>query len=285
MRGGNSELTRRQLLQWTAASASFFSAHQCFGVEEPAAPAAQPPRSTQPLILSLELQSPAPLAGMKQFYCQSLGLALIAEQADRLTVAAGETRLTFVSAEPADRGPFYHFAFNIPENKIVPALAWQKQRSALLPIPARLRDPQFPNEVVNYRHWNAHSVFFLDPAGNVVEYIARHDLTNAAGGDFTPKDILYASEIGLIVDDVLAVAGKLKEVAGLDPYIGSSDLFTAVGDQHGLLLVMKRGRILNFNQASDEKAARVYRTSARVRGSRAMTYHFSGFPYEIQVEA
>jgi catechol-2,3-dioxygenase len=49
----------------------------------------------------------------------------------------------------------------------------------MLPIPERNRAAGFPPEVVDYSHWNAHSIFFLDPAGTVVEYIARHDLKNA----------------------------------------------------------------------------------------------------------
>jgi catechol-2,3-dioxygenase len=153
----------------------------------------------------------------------------------------------------------------------------------LLPIPERLRDPKFPDDIVDYRHWNAHSIFFLDPAGNVVEYIARHDLKNAAEGGFSSADILYASEIGLIVDDVPTTASKLKEVVGEDQYRGGSDQFTALGDEHGLLLVMKRGRMLNFNPSTAEKAARVFRTNVRVRGGQRTQYRFPGFPYEVSV--
>ena len=118
------------------------------------------------------------------------------------------------------RAPFYHFAFNIPENKIVQALEWQKARTPLLAIPERNRAAGFPPEVVDYRHWNAHSVFFLDPAGNVVEYIARHDLKNGDSDAFSWADILYASEIGLVVDDVAATADALKEMAAVAPYKG-----------------------------------------------------------------
>ena len=162
----------------------------------------------RPRILSLELLSGAPISAMKAFYGKTLDLAILKERADRFTVEAGETRMTFVtSADTASgRPPFYHFAFNIPENKILKALEWQKARTPMLPIPERNRAAGFPPEVVDYSHWNAHSVFFLDPAGNVVEYIARHDLKNGDSNAFSWGDILYASEIGLIVDDVAATA-------------------------------------------------------------------------------
>src|SRR5262245_7878322 len=130
---------------------------------------------SQPRILSLELLTAAPLADMKRFYHQTLGLRVLEEKADRLTIAGGETRITFIQAGPNDGKPFYHFAFNIPENKIVAARDWQKQRGPLLPIPAHQRATALGDDIVDYSHWNAHSVFFFDPAENVVEYIARHD--------------------------------------------------------------------------------------------------------------
>lgn len=275
---------RRRFLAWASASAAFFAAHG-FAAENPERKPPSKSDVTDPRILSLELVSSAPLTEVKAFYHESLGLSVLEDQRERLTIAAGSTRLTFTSAKKDDEKPFYHFAFNIPENKILSAWKWQRERTPLLPIPARLRDPKFPDDIVDYRHWNAHSVFFLDPAGNVVEYIARHDLNNAAAGEFDTQDILYASEIGLIVDDVPATALKLQEVVGLEPYIGASEQFTAIGDEHGLLLVMKRGRILNFNPASDEKAARVFRTGVSVRGVEPATYRLPAFPYEVLVKA
>lgn len=243
-----------------------------------------PPASTDPRILSLQLVSAASVSELKEFYHQRLGLPVVREDSRKLTLQAGETPLTFVHRrEGADR-PFYHFAFNIPENKVLQARRWQKERSSLIPIPPRLRDPDFPDDVVHFRNWNAHSVFFFDPAGNVVEYIGRHDLDNAASGAFSSRDILYASEIGLIVDDVRQMSEQLKKAADVSEYNGRSDVFTALGDESGLLLVMKRGRILNFDPSSQEKAARIFPTTVRVRGLRSENFSFPGYPYQISVE-
>jgi catechol-2,3-dioxygenase len=236
-----------------------------------------------PRIQSLELLAAVPLALMKEFYGKSLGLRIVDEQPDRLTIAAGASRLTFMKAGPNDGKPFYHFAFNIPENKILAAQRWQKERTPLLATPARLRDPNYPDDVVDYRHWNAHSVFFFDPAENVVEYIARHDLKNAARGDFTSEDILYVSEIAFVVDDVASTAAELKKVVGVDQYRDWNEQFTALGDEHGLLIVMKRGRVISFD-APEKKAVTVFRTEASVRGDRRTKYSFPTFPYTISVE-
>ena len=220
---------------------------------------------------------------MREFFSRTLGLQVIEDKPGQLTVAGGATRLTFRPSGPEHGKPFYHFAFNIPENKLLSALAWQKARSPLMPIPARLRDPKLPDEVVDFRHWNAHSIFFFDPGGNVVEYIARHDLKNARPGGFGSDDILYASEIAFVVDDVKEGSAAVKPVAGVEQYRGADDQFTALGDEMGLLLVMKRGRVLNFDPTSTEKAAAVFPTAATIAGPRTASYAWPGFPYALTI--
>jgi hypothetical protein len=266
---------RRQFLAWSAASAGLLAAHECLALHT-----MRPPAMTVPRIVSLDLVTAAPLPKLKEFYHALLGLHLLEDTPDRLSIAAGETRLTFTKAE---RGkPFYHFAFNIPENKILSAHDWQKERTPLLPIPADLRDPALPDGVVNYAHWNAHSVFFFDPAGNVVEHIARHDLKNGSKGAFGSKDILYASEIAFVTDDVAATATALKGAAGIEQYRGASDQFAALGDEHGLLLVMKRGRVISFD-SPEKKAVTVFPTKVEVRGARAGYFTYPEFPYRLSV--
>jgi catechol-2,3-dioxygenase len=284
-------IDRRHFLGSTAAAAAFFAMHDLRSLAVQAGAAAQV--QTGPRILSLELLSGAPISVMKAFYGKTLDLAILEERADRLTIQAGDTRITFVNSSdtvdgrPFDsaqgRPPFYHFAFNIPENKILKALEWQKARTPMLFIPESNRAAGYPPEVVDYSHWNAHSIFFLDPAGNVVEYIARHDLKNADSNPFSWTDILYASEIGLIVDDVAATAARLTDVASVPQYRGGSDQFMAMGDEYGLLLVMKRGRIIDFT-SDPHNGVRVYRTAVTVRGPKPTKYQFADYPYQLGVE-
>lgn len=280
-----SPIDRRQFLGSAAAAAAFLALHDVplIGQQDRALPPAEPPR---PRILSLELLVPPSAVGaMKAFYGKTLDLRLLDEMADRFTVEAGETRVTFVtSADTADgRTPFYHFAFNIPENKILDALEWQKARTPLLPIPARNRAAGFPPEVVDYSHWNAHSVFFLDPAGNVVEYIARHDLKNAGNGRFDWADILYVSEIALVADDVPGMAAEVSKGAALAQYRGGDEQFMAMGDEYGLVLVMKRGRIVDFS-ANPANGVRTYRTGVNVRGAKTAVHDLGAYPYRLTVE-
>jgi len=289
--GGSPQMDRRQFWTRAAAWALMAAAHGRIVGATPGSGSSLGGRpvasdgSSAPRILGLRLATAAPLTEMKEFYRGLLGFRVLEEKPGELTFRAGASRLTFIHVDSDhldsdQENPFYHFAFNIPENKILAAREWQKKRTKLIPPGENLRDPEFPADVVDFSHWNAHSVFFWDPGGNLVEYIARHDLNNGAPGPFGTDDILYASEIAFIVDDVRATASKLRLAFELEQYRGGSDQFTAVGDEHGLLLVMKRGRNLGFGEG---KPADCYATSAHVHGTGPSRYSFPELPYEITV--
>lgn len=273
---------RRQFLGSAAAAAAFVALHDLPAWAAQASPA---PFSTEgrPRILTLELASGAPLGAMKEFYGKTLDLGVGADQPDRFAFDAGETRLTFIEDGAGGPRPFYHFAFDIPENKIRAALEWQKSRTPLLPIPDSHRAAGYPAEVAAHAAWNAHSIFFLDPAGNLVEYIARHDVKNSDNTDFSWADLLYISEIALVVDDVPATMATLKDVAALGPYRGSSAELAAMGDEFGMVLVTRRGRRVDFAPDSHAPAA-VHRTALTVRGPKAADHPFANYPYRLGVE-
>ena len=236
--------------------------------------------SESPRILSLRLLTAAPLARMKEFYHGVLGLPVLREETDQITIGGGETPITFITAKPSQGRPFYHFAFNIPENKISTAGDWQRKRTPLLPLFPSLRDPSFADDVVHLKHWNAHSIYFWDPAGNIVEYIARHDLHNSAKGTFSTKDILHASEIAFVVDDVAAAATQMCQAFDLVQYRKGYENFQAIGDETGLLLVMKRGR--NMSSGSNRaQPAEIFPTEADIHGARAMDFSIPDLPYKI----
>jgi catechol-2,3-dioxygenase len=272
-------MNRRQFLQ-SASAAAILAAHGrlAWGFADAAA------AKRDPRILGLRLRTGRPLADMRSFYHERLGLPLSDGPADSLTFGAGRTSITFVPAEPALGAPFYHFAFNIPENKIRSAHDWQRERTPLDRLSADLRDPAMPEDVVHFRHWNAHSVFFWDPAGNLVEYIARHDLRNAEPGAFTTRDLLYASEIAFITGDVGGTAKAMQRQLGLEQYRNGDDDFRALGDEHGLLLVIRTGRRWGYDKSAARPTA-VFPTVAEIRGAKGGRVAVPEHPYEISVRA
>ena len=84
--------------------------------------------------------------------------------------------------------------------------------------------------------------------------------------------------MGFIVDDVDTTAAVLRETFDLEQYRGGSQAFRAIGDEHGLLLAMQRGRMLGFGEA---RPADVFPTAASIRGVASASYREEGFPYEI----
>jgi catechol-2,3-dioxygenase len=182
-------------------------------------------------IKMLELGS-SDLGELRAFYETVLGLPAELEEG-RLRVRAGWTELRF---RPAAAGstPLYHFAFNIPENQFNSALEWTARRTAILAD--RAGETRFPSA-----SWNSDSFYFEDAAGNILEFIARHELKNAAAGEFGADQILCVSEIGLGVEDVPALVDLFQEKLGLSPFKGErGETFTAVGDDGGLLIVVQR---------------------------------------------
>lgn len=225
-------------------------------------------------LLRLSLKA-ARLEEQARFYRETLALPVVEEGPDGVAFRAGWTTLRFEPADPVTPDPVYHFAFNIPENRFDEALAWARER---FPI-ARSSDGR---EVYHFARWDAHAFYFMDPAGNVCEFIARHTLRNATDRPFDSRDIGEVSEIGLITDDVPALVDRTREVLGAEPYLGHrSDTFTAVGDAEGLFIVVERGREwLGSPIKADAFPARI-----TTRGAPEVLRPYDGLPYEIERES
>ncbi len=266
-----------------AGAAAIFAAHGLATGPALARPGRRP-REGEPLIRALRLQTAAPIKDMKAFYHGCLGLDVLAESDAEITIGAGATPITFERARDGEGRPLYHFAFNIPHNKILEARRWQLERSPLVPWLARQRDKAIPHEDVrHFRNWNSHSVFFFDPAMNIVEYIARHALKNDAPGPFTPRDILYASEIAFVVDDQHAAARHLGRALGLGVYPPGERFWWAMGDESGLLLCVP---VRQWGATTDTPVTlEAFPVRAEIAGDvgRPDRYEFEGKPYEVVV--
>ncbi|MEM7227452.1 MAG: hypothetical protein AAF432_01415 [Planctomycetota bacterium] len=229
-------------------------------------------------IAQLTLGTAQPIAVMKAFYASRLGMPVVQEDNTSLTLRAGHSMLTFQHDPTANA--FYHFAFNIPSNQISSAHAWLKARECPLIVPPRrLNDDEHARDIVAFRHWNAHSVFFWDPAGSAVEFIARHDLKNEATQPFSSDAVLNISEIGLVVDDVPSVAEHIRKSLGATSYIGANAAFDPIGDQHGLILMMTRGQSMAFGQGRKRDA---YPTTIELQREMRTDVRCEGFPYVIR---
>jgi catechol 2,3-dioxygenase-like lactoylglutathione lyase family enzyme len=117
---------------------------------------------------------------------------------------------SFVSASTSP----HHFAFHVADLE-----PWKRRLDV--------------GEEHDFSSWGgARAVYFRDPEDNVVELIARPQA----------RPELALAEVGLPVDDVAAAVAALERELGLRPYRDGDDSFAPLGDDDGLLIVVRVGR-------------------------------------------
>ena len=210
------------------------------------------------------------LIAQKEYYSNVLELPVHLEE-DDLLVQAGKTEIIFTQS-PAHWTGAYHFAFNIPENQFLQAKAWLSKRITLL------KDAQ-GNDEFKSETWNSISLYFKDAAGNILEFIARHDQKNATEIPFNSEQILQVSEIGLPSKDVIAFANELCEKLNVSVYRQEpNENFTPIGDEDGLFILPSENRIWIPNTGVPARMLFV-EIDFEVNGKE---FNLSGVPYEIR---
>jgi catechol 2,3-dioxygenase-like lactoylglutathione lyase family enzyme len=215
----------------------------------------------------------ANVAGLKDFYSKILELP-VKQSEGLLQVQAGASILEF-SNSSAGTNPYYHFAFNIPENKLDVAMEWLRARWPIF------KNPNTGQEIYHFVNWNAHSCYFHDPAGNILEFIARHTLPNASAGKFGVRDILSVSEIALVAPELTVLADRIKQNLDIGDYPGTSPEFMPVGNEHGLFILVRTGRIW----LGGTSQATVYPVEVLLRGDQPKSLTWDGLPYLVRALA
>ena len=177
----------------------------------------------------------ANLPSMLRFYRDTLECKVVEHGDGAFTILACQTSLTFWQVTGAS--PVYHFAFTIPWNKVAEAMQWTAARVPLL----ELAPKQF---LANFAAWNALAFYFLDPAGNIVEFIAREPLAIVSDSPFSGKSLASVSEIGLVTDDVALACRQLEELWAVPLFSKQAPTpnFAAAGDDNGLFIVVSENR-------------------------------------------
>ncbi|GIP37876.1 hypothetical protein J31TS4_11560 [Paenibacillus sp. J31TS4] len=213
------------------------------------------------------------LEQLKRFYTAELGLPLVVSSNYTFAVKVGQSVLEFEQTDHPAESPFYHFAFDIPENKMDESIDWLNSLGVMLNLL-----PDQSNKVYS-KTWNVTSIYFYDPAGNIVEFIARHTLDNAIHTTFTGEDLLNISEIGLVVKDVPSMKDLLSSNHFINSYKDSSETFAAVGDEDGLLILSAYRRVW----LGSTKEADIFKTEVTVEGTQEGVYAIDPYPYKLSV--
>jgi catechol 2,3-dioxygenase-like lactoylglutathione lyase family enzyme len=180
-----------------------------------------------------------------EFYQDVLDLPVLEKSTNAITLQIGASRLEFVRDA---RDVFYHFAFNIPSRQFVEAKTWLSERVALI------KDSS-GNDEFHSQNWNADMFYFDDASGNVVEFIARHDLPSKVVRPFSATSLECVSELGVVTDNVPRTVKQLQALTGASLYCAVMDeMFVPVGDEKGLFIVVKKERVW-FPETKAAKAA------------------------------
>lgn len=171
------------------------------------------------------------------FYSTVLQLP-VQESKQQIAITTGSSTLVFKQTN--EREPVYHFALNIPANKIEEAKEWLNGKVDLVWI------DDYNSDIADFVSWHAKSVYFYDPAGNIVELIARFDLDNKTEAPFSAKQLLSISEAGIVTQpgSLQTTSDLLLEQYGL-PYFSKQPplpQFKAIGDDEGLFILVPEER-------------------------------------------
>ena len=199
---------------------------------------------------------------MRGFYVDELTFEPTHESDDDLiAMSVGETTLRF-AATPSSN-PFYHFALLVPGDRFDAARSWLSNRVELL------QDPETGENVFDFDNWNALACYFLDPCGNIIEFIAHRDLAaNGRRGDFDAEEVVGLSELGLVTADKVRAASILQRdgnVRVFDGDLNDDARLAFIGERARTLILAPPGRgwLPTGRPAEAHPLAVVYATGRR----------------------
>jgi catechol-2,3-dioxygenase len=146
---------------------------------------------------------------LQEFYSSILELQVLTENENEIKIKIGSSDLIFTEAKNGE--PFYHVAM-----------------------------------IADFVNWHAKSVYFFDPAGNILELIARFALNISMKDDFSSKQFLSISEVGLVFnyEEFEQRTSELLSQFSLSYFPKQPPMahFRAVGDDEGLFIVVPEHR-------------------------------------------
>ena len=219
----------------------------------------------------LRLQT-AELAKLEKFYRKTMGWA-VEKDAGKLSVQAGATRIEFSKAPQGER-PYYHIAWAIPSNRFEQGKAWLQERLKLL------QGPDGRDEY-HFTYARRRAVFFPDPAGNILELVARDDVGDKQHGRFTRDSILWVNHAGLTVTDMDAAIGSIRRELGLQTRGRPSPTFTTLGDGNRHVLLVPTGRLWLPEM---NREAEIFPAELTLRGAQRAELEIEGHPYRVVME-
>ena len=195
----------------------------------------------------------ANLQEQKYFYTRKFEFEVLDESEEHLTLKMGSTHLTF--RENRLNKAYYHFALDIPYDSVNKAAKWLDKRVEIIETE--------DGPIKDFSSWEALAVYFLDPAGNIVEFIGRKRIKSEARTVFNEKDVINISEVGLPVNNVIETFNLIHQETGIEKFDCKSSTFCACGDDHGLFIIVDKNEKMWY---PTDEAAKVFPLEVVVHG-------------------
>jgi hypothetical protein len=188
----------------------------------------------------LVLQSHHPDA-QAAFWGHTLSLPVARCDGGAVDITLGSSLIRFEPASaPIDAR--YHFAINIPRGAINEAASWIAERHELLEFH---EDPdEAEGATIVHTDRGAAALYFIDGGGNVAELISPAEGERGDGRPFGAHCLLEVAEIGVATADVERTRRAVLDVFGAAVHWGGGpgSMLTAIGDDHGVVIVSPVGR-------------------------------------------
>ncbi len=178
---------------------------------------------------------------LKRFYRNVMGLEIIQSSTEEFSVKVGESTIVF---RQSDQPAFYHFAINVPGNQFSIIKHWMKDRLTLNREKA-VDQIYFPN-------FDADSIYFEDPAGNLIELIGRRN--RDVFGNITINSFLNVSEVGIVTPHIVDVGDQLQD-AGIPLWQGTEvdpESLNFLGKNDTFIVLVPPGRRWYFSKIDSE---------------------------------
>lgn len=170
------------------------------------------------------------LAETENFYSSVLGFKIIEKTQKSVSFLVGNSTLIFENSHQK-KNPIYHFAFNIPFNKLEESMAWISQKIPLIETDE--------GRIVHFENWRAKAIYFYDNNQNILEFICREDLKNSSEKEFATESILSINEVGIVVEKPLLLGNEVIQKTKTNFFSKGPkrEDFVALGDDEGLFVI------------------------------------------------
>jgi len=164
-----------------------------------------------------------------RFYTDILEFSCIEQTKNSASFKTGNSILHFKEKQHSKP---YHFAFNIPNNKIEQAYKWLQKRVEFI--------TDNNNEIIHFEKWNANALYFYDIDNNIVEFIARNTLNITSNREFSSNEVISICEIGIPTNNLKSIYQQINNIKKIDMYDGNLKRFCALGNEEGLFIIINK---------------------------------------------